>query len=207
MNKDGILKRLQNWQGKDLHIRGDDDLNPGMAPPQTLVPAAVLVGLVDRDDGFHVLLTERAEHLPQHPGQISFPGGRIEDFDVSEEDAALRETKEETGLSGRHIETIGRLDAYRTRTGFRITPVVGLISPPFEIKPDTREVASVFEVPLAFFLNPENHQRLRRPFDGVMREYYAMPYDDYYIWGATAGMLVNLYEILAAPDAATRKAI
>ena len=177
-------------------LRGDHDLNPGTLPDTPLIPAAVLVPLVDRASGLAVLLTERTEHLADHAGQISFPGGHIEAEDLSPEDAALRETEEETGLSRRRVEILGRLDTYLTRTGFTVTPVVAFADPPLGLDPDPREVAAVFEVPLAFFLDAANHQRCTRPFRGSDRQIYAMPYGDRYIWGATAGMLVNLYERL-----------
>ena len=176
--------------------RGDHDLNPWTVPDPPLIPAAVLVPLVDRRGGLTVLLTERTEHLADHAGQISFPGGHIEPGDSDPEDAALRETEEETGLSRRRVEVLGRLDTYITRTGFTVTPVVAIAEPPLGLEPDPREVAAVFEVPLAFFLDAANHQLCKRPFQGSNRQFYAMPYGDRYIWGATAGMLVNLYERL-----------
>ncbi len=176
--------------------RGDHDLNPGMLPTDRLRAAAVLVPLVARSEGTTVLLTRRTEHLHHHAGQISFPGGRIEESDSSPEDAALRETEEEIGLTRRHIEVIGRLGIYRTRTGFEITPVVGWVTPPFDLSPDRFEVAEVFEVPLSFIADPLNHERHSREWQGVVRHFYVLPYGSYYIWGATAGMLVNLAERL-----------
>lgn len=162
----------------------------------TLTPAAVLVPLIDRADGMTVLLTQRTSHLPSHAGQISFPGGRRQATDRSPEDTALRETEEEIGLARRHVDVIGRLDRYVTRTGFSVTPVVAVVEPPFDLAPDPHEVASVFEVPLAFFLDPINHQRHTRLFEGKQRHFFAMPYGERYIWGATAGMLRNFYEIV-----------
>lgn len=176
--------------------RGDHDLNPGTMPDSPLIPAAVLIPLVVRAPGLTVLLTERTKHLAVHAGQISFPGGHIEAGDSSPEDAALRETEEETGLSRRRVEILGRLDTYITRTGFTVTPVVAIAEPPLELNPDPREVAEVFEVPLAFILDSANHQRCSRPFQGGERQFYAISFGDRYIWGATAGMLVNLYERL-----------
>jgi 8-oxo-dGTP pyrophosphatase MutT (NUDIX family) len=164
--------------------------------PETLMPAAVLVPLVLRESGTTVLLTRRTDHLHHHPGQISFPGGRVETIDRSPVDTALRETHEEIGLPAHHVELLGRLPQYRTGTGFDVTPVVGLIAPPFELSLDPFEVAEAFEVPLAFLLDPGNQQRHRIEVRGAMREYYAMPYGDYYIWGATAGMLVSLQRFL-----------
>lgn len=177
--------------------RGDHDLNPGMEPSPDLTEAAVLVPLVDRAEGLTTLFTQRTDHLLTHAGQISFPGGHMEEGDISPQETALRETEEEVGLHRRHVEIIGRLDEYVTRTGFSITPVVGIITPPFDIVPDAHEVDEVFEVPLAFLMDPANHERHSREVSGLQREFYAMPYKDYYIWGATAGMLINLYEVLS----------
>lgn len=176
--------------------RGDHSLNPGLEPMRPLRPAAVLVPLVDRPEGFTVLFTRRTDHLAHHAGQISFPGGHIEPEDGGPIETALRETEEEVGLERRHIRVIGRLDTYVTRTGFVVTPVVGLVRPPFDIAPDPNEVDEVFEVPLTFLLDPANQQRCSAEFDGVVRYYYAMPYGEYYIWGATAGMLINLCQLL-----------
>lgn len=177
-------------------VRGDHDLNPGTPPRASLTPAAVLVPLIDRAGGLTVLLTRRTEDLADHAGQISFPGGHTDPGDDSPEETALRETEEEIGLHRRHVETIGRLDRYVTRTGFSIIPVVALIKPPFELTPDPEEVEEAFEVPLDFLLDPANHQRHSREIGGQIREFHAMPYREYYIWGATAGMLINLYEVL-----------
>jgi len=143
------------------------------------------------------LLTRRTDHLTNHGGQISFPGGRIEEGDASEQAAALRETHEEIGIAGSSIEVLGRLADYHTRTGFRVTPVVGLVAVPFALRADAREVDEVFEVPLSFLLDPANHQRHSREFQGRRVQYYAIPYRDHYIWGATAAMLVNLARHLA----------
>jgi 8-oxo-dGTP pyrophosphatase MutT (NUDIX family) len=168
-----------------------------LVPPP--VPAAVLVPLVEHTTGFTVLFTQRTAELKSHAGQISFPGGRMEPGDQDAFAGALRETAEEIGIGASHIEIMGTLDAYVTITGYAITPVVGVVRPPFDLKTDPVEVADVFEVPLAFFLDPANHQRHSRTLpDGVVRGYYAIPYGDRYIWGATAGMLINLYEVLAA---------
>ncbi len=177
-------------------VRGDHDLNPGIRAAPPLKEAAVLVPLIIHPEGATVLLTKRTDHLAHHPGQVSFPGGHIEADDASPEETALRETEEETGLHRRHIDIVGRLDTYETRTGFRVTPVVALVTPPFTLSPDPHEVAEVFEVPLAFLLEPANHQRHSRVFAGREREFHAMPYNGHYIWGATAGMLINLYEAL-----------
>ena len=179
-----------------LPERGDHSLNPGLEPMLPLRPAAVLVPLIDREGGFTVLFTRRTAHLAHHAGQISFPGGHIEPDDGGPIETALRETEEEVGLHRRHVRILGRLDTYITRTGFVVTPVVGLVQPPFATAPDPNEVDEVFEVPLSFLLDSANHQRCSAEFEGVTRYFYAMPYNDYYIWGATAGMVVNLWQLL-----------
>jgi 8-oxo-dGTP pyrophosphatase MutT (NUDIX family) len=161
-------------------------------------PAAVLVGLVDREAGPALLLTQRTEHLRDHAGQICFPGGRIEPTDGSAAAAALREAQEEIGLDPARIAVIGELPPYQTVTGFRIHPVVGWISPPFELRPDPHEVAEAFEVPLHFVLDPENHRRQSYRRGPVTRAYYVLPYQGRFIWGATAGILVNLARVLRA---------
>ena len=171
-------------------LAGDDG-----APPHGR-PAAVLVPLVARAEGVTVLLTRRTDHLHHHPGQISFPGGRVEAHDASPVMTALRETQEEIGLDAARVELLGALPDYLTGTGFRVTPVVGLVHPPFALCLDAFEVAEAFEVPLAFLLDPANHRRHRLEHEGRVREYYAMPYGDYFIWGATAGMLMSLYRFL-----------
>jgi 8-oxo-dGTP pyrophosphatase MutT (NUDIX family) len=176
--------------------RGDHDLNPGMTPQVQSRPAAVLIPIVERDEGLTMLLTKRSEDLPVHPGQVSFPGGRAESYDDGPVDTALRETEEEVGIHRRHIDIVGQLDLYSTRTGFAITPVVGLLTPPFDTKADPMEVQEIFEVPLAFFLDRGNHERHSREWNNQIRSFYAMPYGDYYIWGATAGMLVNFVDVL-----------
>ncbi len=138
------------------------------------------------------ILTRRAAHLKDHSGQVSFPGGRVHADDPSPEDTALREAREEIGLDPGRVEVLGRMPDYRTRTGFRVTPVVAIVTPPFELSPDANEVEEIFEVPLAFLLDPANHQRHSREFEGQLRWFFAMPFDRHYIWGATAAMLVNL---------------
>lgn len=163
---------------------------------QPLTPAAVLFPIVLRDGGQTVLLTQRTAHLRDHAGQISFPGGRVEAEDLSPSHTALRETEEEIGLPRERIEILGFLPEYRTGTGFRVTPVVALVLPPFDLRPDPFEVAEVFEVPLAFLLDPANHQQHSLHYRGALRNYFAMPYGDYFIWGATAGMIRSLSERL-----------
>lgn len=161
-----------------------------------LTSAAVLFPIVSRVGGYTVLLTQRTAHLRDHGGQISFPGGRVEAEDLSPIHTALRETEEEIGLSRDCIQILGFLPEYRTGTGFRVTPVVGLVQPPFELQPDSFEVAEVFEVPLSFLLDPANHKRHSIHYRGAMRHFFAMPYGDYFIWGATAGMIRSLTERL-----------
>ena len=154
--------------------------------------ASVLVPIVTRPEALTVLLTRRTAHLKNHSGQIAFPGGGAEPGDASPEATALRETEEEIGLEPARVELIGRLSDYHTRTDYRVTPVVGLVTPPFELRLDAREVDEAFEVPLAFLLDPANHQRQQRELQGRTVPFYAIPYRDYYIWGASAGMLINL---------------
>ena len=199
MDKQHITQKLKGRESREDFEEGDHNLNPNMGIPETLVPAAVLVPLVLRRNGIRVLLTQRTHHLAHHPGQVSFPGGHVDPEDKTPEETALRETQEEIGLNRQHIEILGRLDQYHVRTGFAVTPVVGFVTPPFEIEPDQFEVAEVFEVPLCFLMDPVNHTPQSRKYRGQVRHFYGMTYDDYYIWGATAGMLINLHSILTEP--------
>ena len=159
-------------------------------------PAAVLVPLVLRPAAPAVLLTRRTEHLHHHPGQISFPGGRVEKADQSAVATALRETEEEIGLHPSCVELLGALPDYFTGTGFRVTPVVGVVTPPFELTLDAFEVAEAFEVPLSHFLDPANHEEHTIMHEGRLRRFHAMPYQGYFIWGATAGIIMSLYRVL-----------
>ena len=195
VNRDRLIARL--GRARAGGVRGDADLNPGMAVAGPLTTAAVLAPLVAHGQGMTVLLTRRTDHLVHHPGQISFPGGRVEPGDDGPETTALREAEEEIGLSPDKVDVIGRLDEYLTRTGFRVTPVVALLQPPLALSPDPLEVAEVFEVPLDFVLEPANYRRDYRVHEGRRRWFHAIPYDRHYIWGATAGMLVNLRQHLA----------
>lgn len=163
-------------------------------------PAAVLVPLVVRPEGLAMLLTQRTAHLHDHAGQVSFPGGRVDEIDQGAIDTALREAEEEVGLQRRHVEVLGCLPDYFTGTGFQVTPVVALVHPPFALQADTFEVAEIFEVPLAFLMDGQHHQlrTLDLPDGKGRRTFYAMPYGRYFIWGATAGMIRNLYHFLRA---------
>ena len=175
--------------------RGDHDVDPVMekiAAVRPIRPAAVLVPIVDHPRPT-VLLTQRAQHLPDHGGQVSFPGGKIDQSDASPLESALREAREEIGLGAEFIEPLGFLDAYRTGTGFEISPLVGLVRPGFALTLDRREVLEVFEVPLRHLMNVENHEKHTREWRGRRRTYYAIPYEGRYIWGATAGMLKNMH--------------
>jgi len=162
-----------------------------------VTPAAVLVPIIAHAEGLTVLFTQRTTSLRSHSGQVSFPGGRAEPGDASPERTALREAQEEIGLPEARVEVLVRMPEYFTRTGFRVTPVVGLIEPPLELVPDAREVAEVFEVPLGYLLDPANHQRASREIGGRTAHFYVIEHQGRTIWGATAGMLINLYRMLA----------
>jgi len=190
-----VAEHAPAWRNPVAATRGDHDLTPEDAPKANgpLMRAAVLVPLVERPAGWTVLLTQRTDHLHHHAGQISFPGGRAEDHDETPVETALRECEEEIGLARHHIEIVGALDTYQTGTGFLIAPIVGLISPGFDLTLDAFEVKEAFEVPLDFVLDPQNHKRESRVWKGRERQFYVLPYENRYIWGATAGMLVNLH--------------
>jgi len=180
-----------------------DGTDPGgeaipAGPP--LVPAAVLVPVIARASGPSILLTRRTDQLVRHAGQISFPGGHVETHDADYAAAALRETEEEIGLARDYVRVAGALDECRTVTGYRVVPVVGLVRPGFTLSPDAREVAAVFEVPLAHLFDPANHQRRSGEYRGRRRQYYLIEYQQWPIWGATAAMLVNFHARVAAAD-------
>ena len=186
----------------EIHKRSDDDLNPEariIPPGAKPKPAAVLVPVVMRASGLTLLLTQRTAHMTSHAGQVAFPGGRIDDGDRGPVDAALREAEEETGLARQFVEPIGFLDTYLTSTAYRVVPVVALVREGFTIAPHAGEVAAIFEVPLAFLMDPAHHERHSREWQGKQRFYYAMPWQDRYIWGATAGMIRNLYHLMYEP--------
>jgi len=188
MRKTEITVGESGEHGLDQSLASEQDLE--------LVPASVLFPIVLREEGPSVLLTQRTQHLKDHPGQISFPGGRSEPEDVDPAHTALREAEEEIGLAATHVEIIGYLPEYHTITAYRVTPVVAVVTPPFELQPDPFEVADIFEVPLAFLMDPANHQQHAIEHRGALRHYYAMPYKDYFIWGATAGIIRSLYRAL-----------
>ncbi len=167
---------------------------------RTPIPAAVLVPVVNHPRGPALIFTQRTSHLYDHAGQISFPGGRVDETDADREATALREAEEEMGLHRSRVDIIGRLPDYDIMTGFRVTPIVGWVEPPYELQPDPFEVEKVFEVPLDFLLDPANHQEHSREVNGIIRHYYAMPYGEHYIWGATAGMVHMLYRALVKED-------
>ncbi|MGC9954049.1 MAG: CoA pyrophosphatase [Rhizomicrobium sp.] len=202
LRREGALRARLLSQPPSLPLtptRSDYDLNPSACAlaPRELVPASVLLPIVARAEPT-ILFTRRSEHLRRHAGQVSFPGGRVQDGDASLVDTALRELVEETGIAAGFVSVEGFLDVYETVTGYAILPVVGLLSEGFALAPDAREVAHVFEVPLDFLLNPVNCQEHVLEWKGGMRRVYAFVYETHYIWGATASILVNLVQRLSA---------
>jgi 8-oxo-dGTP pyrophosphatase MutT (NUDIX family) len=177
---------------------GTDRMLEILAREQPVRPAAVLIPVVDHPQPT-VLLTQRSAHLNDHAGQISFPGGKIDTTDATPLDTALREAEEEIGLSREFVDPIGYLDLYGTSFGFRILPTVARVRPGFKLRINHAEVDDAFEVPLAFLMDPANHQVHRKEFRGMERSYYAMPFAERYIWGATAGILRDLYERIYLP--------
>lgn len=189
----GLKRPAPPADPRDLHVIA-------LAEGTRVVDAAVLVPIVHRAEGMRLLFTQRTPHLDDHAGQISFPGGRVEPGDSDREETALRETEEEIGLARGSVTLLGRLPEYAIPSGFRITPVVGWVEPPFTLKPDPFEVAGVFEAPLEHFLDPANYQRREYRFRGRHRHYMAVPYEGHYIWGATAGMLHVMCRVLASEN-------
>jgi 8-oxo-dGTP pyrophosphatase MutT (NUDIX family) len=185
-------------------INHSDHAIAGMNPDASILsiakPAAVLIPMIARESGTHVLLTQRASNLRQHSGQIAFPGGKIDADDAGADGAALREAHEEIGLLPKDVEMLGFLGPYFSSTGYRITPVVGLIKADPALTLNPVEVADTFEIPLSFLMDPGNHRMDEREFKGQMRRYFAMPYEERYIWGVTAGILRMLWLKLYAPS-------
>ena len=178
-------------------LTADDLEKQQLAGAQPTRPAAVLLLVVNRPDAPAVVFTQRTAHLSAHAGQISFPGGRSDEGDRTPEHTALREAHEEVGIAPEQVEVLGRLPEYCTSTGYCVTPIVGWAEPPLVYRPDPHEVEDVFEVPLSFLLDPRNHRYESAFYRGRMRKYWAMPYGERYIWGATAGMLVTFHRVLA----------
>jgi 8-oxo-dGTP pyrophosphatase MutT (NUDIX family) len=199
-NADLFREKARGLAGEAGDFRhGDHLLNPDIVErlrQETLREAAVLIPVVDRGDAAGMILTRRTQTMRQHSGQVAFPGGAVDAADASPEAAALREAYEEIGLEADFVETIGRLPAYLTTTGFRITPVIGLVRPDYALTLNREEVDAAFEVPFAFVMNPDNHKRESRVWEGRERFYYSMPYLEHNIWGVTAGILRVLYERL-----------
>jgi len=191
-----LRERLARQAPQAFAVYGDDRIG---GEPSDITPASVLVPIVAHVAGLTVLFTQRTTHLKAHAGQVAFPGGRAEPGDATPEFTALRESQEEIGLAPERVEILARLPDYITRTGYRVTPVVGLLAPPLELAPDPGEVQRVFEVPLAFLLDPRNHRRQTRELNGRTVGFYEMTFEQSpIIWGATAGMVVNLYRRLTA---------
>lgn len=197
MTQNELAALLNACPAAGLQGLSDDADDPQPRAQHELTQAAVLIPIINRSTELMVLFTQRTAHLNDHAGQISFPGGRADEGDGDAVGTALRETQEEIGLARGKVEVLGRIPAYTTGSGFLVTPVVGWIEPPLLLTLHPSEVAEVFEVPLRFLMDPANHRIESALFRGRMRTYYAMPYQQRYIWGATAGMLVSLYRVLA----------
>ena len=191
-----ILERLAHLPPLEQLLTADDLEKQSEASRQPLEPAAVLLLVVNHAEPT-VVLTQRTSHLAHHAGQIAFPGGRREGAEESPENTALREAREEIGLDAGRVELLGRLPEYRTGTGFAVTPVVGWVEPPLAYVPDPHEVADVFEVPLSFLLDVRNHRYESAFYRGRLRHYWAMPYGERFIWGATAGMIVTFQRLIS----------
>jgi 8-oxo-dGTP pyrophosphatase MutT (NUDIX family) len=195
------LTRIERALVAPAQESSDFELNPDLRPatPALLRPASVLVPLVERGPELRIILTRRAARLKHHPGQVAFPGGKQEPGDATPLDAALREAREEIGLMPEQVQVLGTLSRHETVTRFTVTPFVGLVDAGFEPVPDRAEVDEVFEVPLAFLMEPANYQMLGRRWQGSWRRYQAIPYGPHYIWGATARMLRSLAERMGEP--------
>jgi len=204
-----IAQRLASLPPLEDLLTADDLEKQAEASRQPLKPAAVLLLVVNHAEPA-VVFTQRTAHLADHAGQIAFPGGRCETEDCDPETTALREAQEEIGLEPGRVQVLGRLPEYRTSTGYAVTPVVGWAEPPLAFTPDPHEVAQVFEVPLAFLLDTRNHRYESAFYRGRMRHYWAMPYGEHFIWGATAGMLITFQRLIArsalAPAASVKTA-
>ena len=198
LSRNDIVARLAKLPPIETLFTADDLERQKMLASNPLREAAVLLLVVNHPGEPTVVLTQRTLHLADHAGQISFPGGRCDDADCSAERTALREAEEEIGIVPERVQILGRLPEYHTSTGFNVTPFVGWIEPPVAFRPDPREVDDVFEVPLAFLLDPGNHRYESAFYKGQMRNYWAMPFQGRFIWGATAGMVVTLQRILAS---------
>jgi len=198
LTREALAARLRDVPPLEGLMTGDDMARQRtIQSTQALRPAAVLLLVVNQAEGPTVLLTRRAASLADHAGQVSFPGGRVEEDDKSPAHAALREAEEEVGLEASRVEVIGELPHYLTSSGFRVHPIVGWTEPPIKVAPDPQEVSEVFEVPLAFLLDARNHRRENALYRGQPREFWSMPWEGRYIWGATAGMLVTFQRIVA----------
>ena len=206
IDRDIVVARLGQRPPLETLLTADDLERQKVNSAKPMKPAAVLVLVVDHPGGPTVVFTQRTLHLADHAGQVSFPGGRCDEADCTPERTALREAEEEIGIDPAKVEILGQLPEYHTSTGFNVTPVVGWIRPPVAFVADPHEVEEVFEVPLAFLLDPANHRYESAFFKGRMRSYWAMPYGERFIWGATAGMVVTLQRILL-PGLAAHPAI
>ena len=200
---------LDNNKLRDLFFKKEDITHPYFNElclenkiDNSLTAAAVLVPIISNQESYKILLTHRSKKLDDHAGQISFPGGRIDNSDKTPIDTALREAYEEIGLNGSSVEILGHLDAYATATGFRILPIVSIIKENFDTKINPIEVESIFYLPMEFLMNPKNHKKERGTYKRQLTsykieyEYNVIPYENHHIWGATAAMLINLYETL-----------
>ena len=198
LTRDHLIRRLTDVPPLEELLTADDlEKQREAASAQALTPAAVLLLVVNRADEPTVVFTQRTAHLADHAGQISFPGGRVEEGDEGPAGTALREAREEVGIDPAGVEILGELPDYHTSTGYRVRPVVGWAEPPVAWSPDPHEVAEVFEVPLAFLLETANHRYESAFYKGRLRHYWAMPWQGRFIWGATAGMLVTFQRIVA----------